>query len=143
MIVTIREAKLDDYEKLLKLYADFVKEDRYAYHDNDSFKNVLESDSSFLYVAEAESKLIGFIVFSTRFVVRFPRKILQVDELFVAEDVRKHGVGQRLLEVAEEKARDLNCGRIYIESGIKRTGAHTFYEVMGYENGGYYFKKTL
>lgn len=143
MIITIREAKQEDYEELMKLYDEFIEKTSYLKHDNNSFKQVLAEPTSKVHVAVGDSKLIGFILFSTRFVVRFPKKIMQVDELFVTEEFRKHGVGQRLIEVAEEKARDLDCFHIYIESSMDRAGAHKFYEKLGYENRGYYFKKAV
>ncbi len=143
MIVTIRKAEEKDYKDLMKLYNEFVGEDRYSNNDNDSFKQILNSPTANMFVAEAEGRLIGFSTCSTRFLVRYPKQIMQLDELFVVKEFRKHGVGKRLVETIEEKARDLDCFKIYIESGIKHADAHKFYEALGYENGGYYYKKTI
>lgn len=143
MIITIREAVAEDYKGVMKLYNEFVNKDSFSKLDNDSFQQVIDYPTTYLYVAEGDQKLLGFASFSTRFVVRYPKHIMQLDELFVSEEYRKHGVGGRLIEVMEEKARDLDCAGIYIESSVERKTAHKFYEEQGYKNSGFYFKKSL
>lgn len=139
----IRLAKLSDYEELMTLYDLFIKTDRYSKHTNDSFKNVLENSTSFIYVAEDKNKLVGLATFSIRSVVRFPQPIAQLDELFVLEQYRKHGIGKSFIDVLETKAKELNCCNIYIESRSDLKPAHQFYENLGYKKSGYYFKKVL
>lgn len=143
MIITIRRAKLEDYEALMKLYNGFVGGDRYSKGDQDSFKKVLNSTSNKIYVAEDEGKLIGFIAFSKRDVVRYPKPILELDELFIAITYQKHGVGSRLMDQMEQDAKTMNCHAIFIESAYQHKPAHKFYEKLGYENYGYHFKKVL
>lgn len=60
----IRLAKESDYEKLMRLYNDFVGDDRYSKHNNDSFKNVLNSPKNFIFVAEDKGSIVGFAAFS-------------------------------------------------------------------------------
>lgn len=143
MIITIRPAELDDYEKVIPLLNGFVGEDRYSKHDNDSFEMIIESNSNFMYVAVDGEKIIGFITFSVRNVVRYPKPILEVDELFVAITYQKHGVGGRLMQQMEEDAKSLGCHAIFIESGYDHKPAHKFYEKLQYKNYGYHFKKVL
>ncbi len=139
----IRLAKETDYEALMKLYNDFVGSDRYAKHDNDSFKKVLENENNYILVVEDEEKLVAFATFSVRDVVRYPRPIVELDELFVASEYRQHGLGKKLLEKVEALARERNCYRMFIESGYEREAAHAFYEALGYTNYGYHFTKNL
>src|SRR5437899_1778742 len=141
MIITIRQATQGDYGELMVLYNKFAEKNLYSQHDHDSFKEVLKNTSNHMYVAEDAGKIIGFAFFSTRFVVRYPKHIMQLEELFVLDSYRKQGVGGRLMEVMEEKAKDLDCYNIYIESSMKRKEAHKFYEDLGYKKSGYYFKK--
>lgn len=143
MIITIRPAALEDYEEIIPLYNAFVSEERYTKKDNDSFEKVIQSNTNYMYVALDENRIIGFITFSTRNVVRYPKPILEIDELFVGISYRKHGVGRRLMEQMEEDARTLNCYRIFIESQYDHKGAHAFYESLGYKNYGYHFIKNV
>lgn len=141
--MTIRLATEKDYLSLMKLYNDFVGSDRYSRYDNDSFTKVLHSPTNFIYVAEDEGKAIGFATFSIRNVVRYPKSIAELDELFVDTAYRKHGVGRSLMEHVEMKAKELDCYRVYIESHYDHKAAHTFYESLGYTNYGYHFIKNL
>jgi len=134
---------MDDYEQLMSLYNEFVGEDRYSHHDNDSFERVIASPNNYVFVAEDASKFIGFIAFSAREVVRYPRIIVEVDELYVCPSYRKQAVGRKLFEQMEHIAKDLHCYRIFIESHYDHKAAHSFYEAIGYTNYGYHFVKNL
>ena len=139
----IRSAKDSDYEELMGLYNLFVESDRYSEHDSDSFHKVLNNPNNFIFIAEDEGAIIGFLTFSVRDVIRYPKQITEVDELFVLEEYRKHGVGKKLMEHMEDKAKELNCHKIFIESSSEREGAHKFYESIGFINNGYHFIKNL
>lgn len=139
----IRRAKETDYVELMRLYNDFVGSDRYSKHDNDSFKRVLNNLNNFIYVAERDGKLIGFATFSVKDVIRYPKQIAELDELFVSTDYRQKGVGKQLMQQVEGKAKELNCYRIFIESHFDHKAAHKFYEEIGYTNYGYHFIKNL
>jgi len=139
----IRKSEASDYTQLMQLYNLLVGEDRYSQHDNDSFKKVLTSDNNYIFVAEEEGKLVGFATMSIRYIVRYPRPIAQLEELFVLELYRQHGIGRQFIEEVEKIARVHDCYRIYIESGYKHKPAHTFYEKVGYTNYGVHFLKNL
>lgn len=127
----------------MEMYNDFIGEDRYSRHDGDSFREVLESPTNFFYVAEIDSELAGFASMSVRRVVRYPIPIAELDELYVAPEQRQHGVGKALMDKMEAIAKEQDCYRVYVESHYKFTGAHAFYETLGYTNYGYHFIKNL
>src|SRR5260221_13503529 len=110
--MTIRLVSESDYIPLMKLYNGFVGSDRYSRHGNDSFKAVLKSPYSFIYIAEENNELVGFVSFSVRDVVRYPKPIAELDELFVEPAYRKKGIGKILMQTIEGKAKELNCYRI-------------------------------
>ena len=139
----VRKATQEDYEELVILLNGFVEEDRYSKHDNDSIKEVLNSSSNFLFVAEDESKIVGFASVSVRRVIRYPRPIAELDELYVSPESRKQGVGKLLMSKVIEQVRSENCYRLYIESAYKHEIAHKFYESLGFTNYGYHFMKNL
>lgn len=139
----IRLVRELDYKLLMQLYNDFVGSDRYSKLDNDSFKKVLNNYNNFVFVAEENGKLVGFAAFSVRDVIRYPKPIAELDELFVYSDYRQKGLGKKLMQQVEEKAKELNCYRIFIESRFDYKTAHKFYEDLGYTNYGYHFIKNL
>jgi GNAT superfamily N-acetyltransferase len=85
-----------------------------------------------LWVAESmETGIVGFIhLEKTIFLVSQPR--LEVIALVVGEKFRGSGVGKRLMLFAESFARGDEFDEIALTSNIKRTGAHQFYEKLGY-----------
>jgi GNAT superfamily N-acetyltransferase len=58
----------------------------------------------------------------------------EVSGLVVDEQQRSKGIGQRLLERAEEWARANGCTMIGLRSNVIRGRAHAFYERLGYEH---------
>ena len=103
----IRQARPTDYKELMELYNGFVGENRYSNYNNDSFNKVIESKNNFIYVAEENNRLTGFATFSARVVVRYPRPIAELDELYVDPTVRKKGEGTMLMNEILIKAKEL------------------------------------
>lgn len=141
--MSIRKAKLEDYDRLMLLYNDFVGEDRYSRHDGDSYEKVLNSPDNSIFVAEEKGKIIGFATVSVRTIVRYPKPIAELDELFVVEEFRQHGVGKMLMDKIEEVAKEKDCYRIYIASADRFEVAHNFYQRIGYTKYGLHFYKNL
>lgn len=141
--MNIRLAKATDYKEVMNLYSLFVGDDRYQKPNSDSFNKVVGSKTGFMYLAEADNQIVGYATFSIRYVVRYPKPIAELDELFVSEAYRRHGTGKLLMDAVMEKAKALDCQRMYIESHYKHEGAHKFYEKLGFTNYGYHFLKNL
>lgn len=141
--MTIREAKKSDYKELMTLYNGFVESDRYSKYNNDNFDKVRKSENNFIYVVEDGDKLVGFVSFSVRLVVRYPKPIAELDEIYVVPAFRRKGVGKILMHRVLSKAKELNCHRLFIESHYKHEAAHKFYENIGFTNYGYHFIKDL
>lgn len=139
----VRLAKMSDYHQIMSLYNDFVGEDRYSKLDNDSFSKVLHTSTSFVYVSEKAGKILGIATFSMRHVIRYPKPIAELDEMYVDPNFRRQGIGNELMQAVEKRARELGCYRLYIESQYKHEQGHKFYESLGYKNYGYHFLKNL
>lgn len=139
----IRKAQKSDYKQLMKLLNGFVGENRYSKYDNDSFSKVLKSPSNYIYVIDDNEKLAGFVTFSVRYVVRYPKPIIEMDELYVHSDYRRQGLGKKLTQKVLDEGKKLNCHRLFIESHYQHKAAHQMYKKMGFTNYGYHFIKNL
>lgn len=140
MNVIIRKALNSYYKEIMALYGKFVEDSkRFAKSNNDSYKQILKSKNSFVYVAFINKKIVGFISFSLRAVVRHPRPILEIEEFFVVPEHRRKGIGKALMNVAISFAKKKKCSRIFLASSKERTDAHKFYKSMKFEEYGYHF----
>lgn len=87
-----------------------------------------------LFVAQASGRgLIGWIHVSVTNLVESDLRA-EINGLIVAEVHRSLGAGAKLLEAAENWARDSGCGAVNVRSNVIRDRAHKFYERQGYEH---------
>ena len=62
------------------------------------------------------------------------RSIGFIENVVTDENWRGKGVGTQLLKKAIEIAKEQNCYKVFLESGITRTGAHEFYRTLGFDD---------
>ena len=69
----------------------------------------------------------------------------EIGGLVVDEACRSRGVGHALMQRAEQWARERGCRFLRLRSNVIRTGAHAFYENLGYQaiKTQKVFRKTL
>ena len=58
--------------------------------------------------------------------------VAEIKRMYVAPALRRQGLGRRLLEALEEKARDLGYARIRLDTGARQPHARAMYERAGY-----------
>jgi GNAT superfamily N-acetyltransferase len=68
---------------------------------------------------------------------------MDVDNFVVDEAFRSQGVGAKMMNYLEEKARSLGCKIVVLDTYVTYAGAHKFYFRQGYEILGFHFKKDL
>jgi len=130
---TIRTALAEDYAQI----AELSRQLGYESTANDIAARVgamRESAEHVVFVAELAGGQIGgwigaFVHRSVEAEARAEVSGLVVDTL-----VRSRGIGQRLLERAEQWAREKKCGAIGLRTNVVRERAHTFYERQGYRH---------
>lgn len=103
------------------------------------------------WVAERDGELVGCVGCS-------PTKGngIELKKLYVHKDLRRHGLGARLVDLVERAGRDRQAGFVDLWSDVKFETAHRFYERRGYRRDGrtrelhdesetveYYFRKDM
>jgi GNAT superfamily N-acetyltransferase len=68
---------------------------------------------------------------------------LYVDDLVTDQAHRSRGIGRILLHHMEQKARELKCDVLALDSGTQRTDAHRFYFREGLVIPAFSFRKIL
>ena len=69
--------------------------------------------------------------------------VAQLTALVVSERSRGRGVGRRLVAAAERWARARGAARIVVTTALHRSGAHAFYERLGYGHTGRRYGRAL
>jgi (aminoalkyl)phosphonate N-acetyltransferase len=142
MPVTIRPATAADYKNVIALYADFVNQpDRYKKLDADSYHEALKQPNFWFYLAEDNRQIIGFITFSKRWVVRYPKPIIEVEEFFVSPEKRRQGIGTLLMDQVLAIAQKEDSQYVFLASSKDRLPAHQFYKSMNFDKYAFHYRR--
>ena len=66
-----------------------------------------------------------------------------IEAVRIHRDLRGQGLGSTLIEWAIERSRELGAGIVQLTSDSSRTGAHRFYENLGFTRSHVGFKMAL
>lgn len=92
---------------------------------NRSKREAAESEPLNLYVEDDSGELMAGLVAETF------GNWLEIEYLFVKEDLRGQGIGSQLLQQAESEAKKRNCRSVFVNT--YQFQAPTFYEKQGYK----------
>lgn len=62
-----------------------------------------------------------------------------VEDVAVLPEFQGRGIGRAMMEHARTECRKAGCYKMTLSSNLKRTGAHRFYDSLGFERHGYSF----
>ena len=103
----------------------------------------LSKDESVLFVARIEGRVVGFVnlypVFSS---VHLTRQWI-LNDLFVAPEARKHGVGRALTERARQLAETTRANGLTLETAIGNQTAQKLYESLGWKRDDEFYRYFL
>lgn len=139
----VREARRDDVVTIARLLAQL------GYPASDELidrrlQQQLDHDDACLLVAEGDdAQLLGFI--SLHFIAQLALEgdFCRISYLCVDSTARSRGIGELLVQAAEQRARGRGCDRIELHCDVRREAAHRFYERLGYEDAPKYFRRSL
>ncbi len=139
----IRSPKLDDYLKLESLFKDhplFIRLNK------NKFISCLQSLIPYnlrtlpsVHLAVEEKEILGFIILSS---AENPNNVWQINEVFVLDEIRKHGVGEELVRyslsiyggygvehfLAEVDSQNFPALSLFHQCGFRRYAKVYFYE---------------
>ena len=93
---------------------------------------VLESKDHTAFVAETESKVVGWIGAAQSIMIEVMPHC-QIDGLVIDEKYRGKGVGKLLIEKVKQWAKEKGNDRLSLHCNVLRTEAHLFYEHLGFK----------
>jgi GNAT superfamily N-acetyltransferase len=136
----IREAKMDDAAGVMLLAREFpspTKLDENIFYL--AWDKKLPDPNSYIGVAETENSIIGYVSGYLHLAFYANGSTFWVDEIFVKEDMRKNGVGRRLMESITPWIGDRKCKLI----ALATNNAKEFYSELGFQYSARYFKKYM
>jgi GNAT superfamily N-acetyltransferase len=100
----------------------------------EAFEAIEHDPNQLLVVVERSGHVIGVLQLS--FIPGLTRRGMwrgQIEGVRVAADERAGGIGRAMLVWAIEECRKRGCGLVQLTSDKRRSGAHRFYEALGFE----------
>jgi N-acetylglutamate synthase-like GNAT family acetyltransferase len=95
-----------------------------------------------LLVGETDNLVVGFISLHWFDLMHWEGKIGRISAFCVNENFRSQGVGQELLQEAENLLWSKGCVKIEVTSNARRTRTHEFYLRLGYTEDSRRFIKS-
>lgn len=93
--------------------------------------------TTIVFLAYADSEPIGIANCFLGFSTFAARPLLNIQDLNVLPEYRGRGVGRRLLDAAEGKARALGCCKLTLEVGDRNAIARRVYERAGFRQADF------
>jgi ribosomal protein S18 acetylase RimI-like enzyme len=94
-------------------------------------RRIQEQTRDRVFIAKIGEHAAGFIHLSP-YELMFDDPLMNVMGLVVLEEYRRRGIASALMKHAERYAKENGFSGIRLNSGSDRTGAHAFYESLGY-----------
>jgi len=140
MDISIRRATESDEDTLFRLVQEFAVTfvpERSAFEV--SLRKILANDDANLSVALLEGQVVGYCLGFDHYAFYTNGRTSFVEEVMVRENLRKHGVGRQLITCFEQWS--ISRGSKLV--GLATRRAASFYEAIGYESSGTFFRRLL
>ncbi|HKL79368.1 MAG TPA: GNAT family N-acetyltransferase [Mobilitalea sp.] len=125
-----RLAKISDAEELRRLNDDFNGE------NSNSIEGIREAiareDAETIFVAETKDRLVGFCCGQLLRSMCYSVFYAEITEIYIEEALQRKGIGQGLINCAEEWYRQNNIHDFQLFTGFDNSNAQRFYEHIGY-----------
>ena len=130
----IRKASLEDASGLSSLMEELMGLPSNIAALQHTLKQMISNPAYLLLVAEQDGQLIGTVMGILCYdIYKDCRPFVTIENVIVSQKSRGLGVGKQLFFALEEWAGQQNAAYLMLVSGNERTGAHQFYQTLGYE----------
>ncbi|MER2227197.1 MAG: GNAT family N-acetyltransferase [Carnobacterium sp.] len=96
-------------------------------------KLLLNPNHHIFYIAEEEELVVGY-VHAELYETLYSEPMLNVLALAINQNYQQRGIGKQLMQRIEQVANERDLVGVRLNSGETRTGAHKFYESIGYSS---------
>lgn len=144
-IVRAGPAQLDELGPLFDAYRRFYGRDSDPAGARRFLEERLNRGESVLFLARLEATPAGFTQLYPLFSSVAMRRVWLLNDLYVAEPARRHGVGAALLAAARDHARASGAGGLTLQTTTDNASAQALYEREGWrrQQGFYWYDLPL
>jgi GNAT superfamily N-acetyltransferase len=132
MEIEIRDVLEADVEALSPLMEQLMGQPSTPEQIRSRLRHLAESDVDRVLVAVVDGRVVGLAGLHLAWMVHTDLPTARLMSIVVDETRRGQGIGRRLVEASVEQARAWGCDRIELTSRLERSGAHSFYETVGF-----------
>ncbi|MFS0870270.1 GNAT family N-acetyltransferase [Paenibacillus xylanilyticus] len=134
-MVTIKAIELQDLPALSKLYNELMGTPTNEQQMQKMFRYIQQNGHYHVLGAFYNGKLAGSVMgIECMDLVGQCKPFMVVENVIVSDQVRRQGIGQKLMLQIERIAKDLGCEYMILVSGDQRKEAHVFYEKLGFKD---------
>ncbi|MDX1345505.1 MAG: GNAT family N-acetyltransferase [Sedimenticolaceae bacterium] len=141
-LLTFRVVTRQDLPRILDLYARALDGKALAVDDAEKlFERIRSYPDYQLHLCEHDGRLAGtfaLLIMDNLGECGTPSGV--VEDVVVEPEFQRRGVGRAMMEHALGICRQKGCYKMMLSSNLRRTGAHAFYESLGFEKHGYSFR---
>lgn len=130
-IIRITEKEISHIATLFDAYRVFYEQESNVEAAKDFVLARVQNHESILFAAIIKNEFVGFTQLYPTFSSVAMKKAFILNDLFVAENHRKKGVAQALMDYAFKFAEDQQARFIALETGANNTNAQALYKKMG------------
>ena len=144
MNIVIREIESKDYVPAAAIWRDVLGFSSVTDESVIQTYEKMKSDDRYrTFVADVDGEVAGFATTVVTLAVDHPNGYIKMNGLAVLPAFQRHGIGRMLMERVEKLAVERGASFIGLASGFQRTGAHEFYEHLGYQKTSFWFRKAI
>ena len=98
-------------------------------------KSLLDKDNYLVSVAEADSKIVGYVIASVSLTpeVFVIRKRMYIQDMVIDPAYRRKGIAKQLMNVVMAFAKEQQVEKMDLLVAVKNEGANKFWKEMGFE----------
>jgi GNAT superfamily N-acetyltransferase len=129
-------AKPQDRETLLELMREYYAFDNLRFDKtsaSEALKQILQDESAGrIWLIKLDEELAGYSVLTLGFSLEFHGCDAFLDEIYLRERFRGHGIGKQALEFLEEQCRQLGVRALHLEVERENKNAQAVYRGSGF-----------
>lgn len=96
---------------------------------------LFQESNAYIFVAEYHGKVVGMVTLQSHISTGFGVRDLLLEDLVVTQALRGQGIGTRLLQAAENAAKEIGCQRLRLSADEHNTPTTVFYAQHGWKPG--------